>query len=597
MEKLVKNNEKIRLIIVAFLCVLLCFLILLNKYTPVFLRIDDVKMRWIISGAYTGNPSAYALYLKYPFSYIIKMLYVLFPNNYWYSISFIAIHAICLFMVLFKILEQFGKRKMRNYIVIIISVVLVFLFFNIDNILNLEFTSLAAVCGSTGLFLLIIEKEDNSIKNNLFNICCYIFLFVLCYGIRLSVFKMVSVFIMTVMIFSKSNIKYIQNNWKKTINLFWISNKKMIISIILILFTVGATKISNIIAYSSDDWKEFQSYNSKRSLLYDYEDMIPDYYENMDFYQNLEIDENSYLAITDYNIGFPEEISIETINSISEYSKKTKIRGSIEEAFYVVYEVLFDEDFAFITIILMFFSFINVCLFFLSNQKNHFRAYLICIIGILFECFYMGIGGRFPERVVISILLIWNAVNWGYLINNLKFYNHNTYDYKKIITSNKIISGLFFIILIFLLLFILSIKYTKLTYKIDEASAKLSNILPIKEYVNTNKENFYYMTTHLISRKYSEMWNEEPIYCNFQELGGWEMFSPCFEEKMNKEEFKSIESALLKEKVYLITDEQYAIDYILTYYNNKYGGSVISEIEDVIPGNNCDFYVISFRNN
>ena len=72
------------------------------------------------------------------------------------------------------------------------------------------------------------------------------------------------------------------------------------------------------------------------------------------------------------------------------------------------------------------------------------------------------------------------------------------------------------------------------------------------------------------------------------------MFSPCFEKKMEKEEFDSIERALLKENVYLITDEQYVIEYISKYYNNKYGENVIPEIESVIPGNSCEFYVIKF---
>lgn len=591
--KIVKKSEKIKLIIVSFLWVVLCFSIILYRYTPVFLRIDDVKMRWIISGAYLGENSGHAFFLKYPFSYIIKMLYSSFPNHYWYGFCFIVIHALCLYLIIFKILVQFGKGKFRNHICLSILATLIFLFFDIDNILNLEFTSLAAICGSTGLFLLIVDVEENSIKKNIFDIIGYTILFVLCYSIRLSVFNMIVFFIIAIILFSKISIKYIAYNWKESLDLFWKSNKKIFIITIFLVFAIGIIKITNTIAYISEDWKEFKSYNSKRSSLYDYDDTIPDFYENIDFYEDMGIDENSYMAIIDYNIGFPEHISMESINLISDYNKNVKMDRNIKDALFTVYEVLFDEDFAFITVILMFLSFINICLFFFI--KNGFsRGYLICIVGILFECVYVALGDRFPERVVIAILLVWNAINWGYLLNNLKMFNYDICNYKSIVVSKKFEFVLLSFIVLFLLSFVLNIKYTKLTYEIDETTEKLSNIQPIKDYVSENVENFYFMTTHLISRKYAEAWNEELNYCNFHELGGWEMFSPCFEKKMEKEEFDSIERALLKENVYLITDEQYVIEYISKYYNNKYGENVIPEIESVIPGNSCEFYVIKF---
>ena len=162
-QKIIKHISMISLVVLYTIFVVLYF-------QPVFPRIDDVKMRWIISGAYTGDPSAYGLFLKYPFAYLISILYQNFPQTPWYGGGFIAIHVICLFIIIDKVLKIFPMKKFWKSILVCGIIMLIYSFFNIENIVLLEYTSLAALTGGTALFLLITQENERKEKKATYNL-------------------------------------------------------------------------------------------------------------------------------------------------------------------------------------------------------------------------------------------------------------------------------------------------------------------------------------------------------------------------------------------------------------------------------------------
>lgn len=577
------NNKVVRYILILLMLFFYSLFIVL-RFNPVFPRIDDIKMRWIISGAYTGEGSSYALFIKYPLAYIIMLLYKWIPNIPWYGGIFIVIHVFCLFVIISRVLRMFSISKITHVLFSSAMIILIFSFFNIENIVLLEYTSLAALTGSTAIFTLIVEE-----KTSILDYFLSLFLLLLCYNLRLSVFRMVIAFVLVVLC-TKIILK---RPFSKLLNSLWCNNKILIIFTVIGIFSIAGIKTINDFAYSPTEWKTFREYNSYRSRLFDH-DTIPDYWENEVFYQSLGITEEVYYSILDYNIGFSEIVSIDTINEIYDKSNDYKEETSLKKGILATYDVLFDDNHALTTSLLIILTVFNLVLLFWNKRTRLFIGYAICIGGILLECIYIGIGGRFPDRVVMAITLLWTFINCGYFVRILKELKLNIKYFQNIILFRKAESILLICGIVFILAVVLIIKYDIISTKRYESISKLINMQPVKEYISNNEENFYFITTHMLSRDYVETWNETPTYCNFHELGGWEMFSPCYHEKMENKNIDSIEDSLLENHTYLITDELYAADYMLQYYDQKYEESVTMNIDHRIESNKTVYYVIKF---
>ncbi|MFT4855343.1 MAG: hypothetical protein ACI942_000713, partial [Planctomycetota bacterium] len=48
---------------------------------------DDELMMWLVSGAYTGTPESYAVFIHPLLSWIFSKLYTLFPEIRWYPLT------------------------------------------------------------------------------------------------------------------------------------------------------------------------------------------------------------------------------------------------------------------------------------------------------------------------------------------------------------------------------------------------------------------------------------------------------------------------------------------------------------------------------
>jgi len=85
---------------------------MLGGYSPVFYLNDDVTMRSIMSGAYTGTPDAHAVYMKYPLTYLLSLCYRLTDVVPWLEIFFYACTALCGWTILYGIKAKKWNEKL-----------------------------------------------------------------------------------------------------------------------------------------------------------------------------------------------------------------------------------------------------------------------------------------------------------------------------------------------------------------------------------------------------------------------------------------------------------------------------------------------------
>ena len=111
---------------------------------------DDRFVRDIVSGAYLGYPDAHMIFIKYPFSYLLKILYQIYNGTDWYGLTMVACHSLCLALVMYRILSWMDTAKKRVWTGLLILAVFTAVW--LSKTVIFTYTTAAAALGITGLF-------------------------------------------------------------------------------------------------------------------------------------------------------------------------------------------------------------------------------------------------------------------------------------------------------------------------------------------------------------------------------------------------------------------------------------------------------------
>lgn len=108
---------------------------------------DDVIMMWLVSGAYTGTPEAYAVFIHPILSWIFSKLYTMVPSIPWYPLTWF----IVMYLSYLGLILTLSQIKMGSNSKNILSLFCLFLFLHFG--LFLQFTLVAGIAGFSGLLL------------------------------------------------------------------------------------------------------------------------------------------------------------------------------------------------------------------------------------------------------------------------------------------------------------------------------------------------------------------------------------------------------------------------------------------------------------
>ncbi|WP_425639487.1 hypothetical protein ACPUEN_07570 [Algoriphagus yeomjeoni] len=110
---------------------------------------DDEIMMWLVSGAYTGTPESYAVFIHPILSWTFSKLYTFFPSVPWYPLTWFLVIWLS-FVALTLSLNQ-SKIRLNEKILLVLFSLCLFLHFA----LFLQFTIVAGIAGFSGLLLLL----------------------------------------------------------------------------------------------------------------------------------------------------------------------------------------------------------------------------------------------------------------------------------------------------------------------------------------------------------------------------------------------------------------------------------------------------------
>ncbi len=109
---------------------------------------DDVMMLWLVSGAYTGEPESFAVFIHPFLSFSFSVLYTWFPDFNWYAALWF-----CLIFLSYSslVIACFQSSMHKNWKIIWLTILLIFC---IHLCFFQQFTHVAGLTGFSGLVLL-----------------------------------------------------------------------------------------------------------------------------------------------------------------------------------------------------------------------------------------------------------------------------------------------------------------------------------------------------------------------------------------------------------------------------------------------------------
>lgn len=115
---------------------------------------DDVIMMWLVSGAYTGTPEPYAVFIHPVLSWVYSEIYTKFPSIYWYEGLWFFIIYLSFALLIYRISKTKTFHLSRNLLVLFI--LLITIHFGIFP----QFTLVAGLAAFSALVILTQKETD-----------------------------------------------------------------------------------------------------------------------------------------------------------------------------------------------------------------------------------------------------------------------------------------------------------------------------------------------------------------------------------------------------------------------------------------------------
>ena len=167
----------------------------------------------------------------------------------------------------------------------------------------------------------------------------------------------------------------------------------------------------DVLAYSDPNWKDFRQFFDERTILYDYHlDFIEQYDENREAYEETGVSRTLQEMLKNYNFGAADEIDTQMFSSLAVQAKKTDAKESVlsqvkKAIWRLVHENWLSKsdlpwNFVWLAVV---FAWCSCCL--QKEKRRYFwqPVFVVCVGGMLWS--YLLMQGRMVDRVTHPLYL------------------------------------------------------------------------------------------------------------------------------------------------------------------------------------------------
>lgn len=543
---------------------------------------DDIFMRDIMSGSYTGFPDAHNIQTLYPLGIFISLLYKLYRNFPWYGVFLLFCQVGSLYLIGVRLL-----RFCKSLIAKTGCMLLFTLFFwsvMLSHTVVLHYTFISAVLAAAAIFLFITTPKGLTVKQFIIQNIPSIILVTLSYQLRPKMLLLLSPLIGLAGLFRWSDEKkffYKEN---------YIKYGTVLMGILILMFL---NSMINLAAYGSNEWKEFFVFFDTRTEVYDYHLNIITDGAHKEYFYSIGLNDVQQELLSNYNFGLDEGINADLMSRIADYAKlDTDYSGRAQTVIYdYMYRTLHEIDAPYNMFVIFLYFCVAVIGFLTAfTRKEYDRKWgflwKLILLGVTRSALWLFIlmRGRYPERITNSLYFAEILLLSGLLCNQLADWMYSEKDIFKMQKGLALKSSLAVFVLSGLLcIYYIPQSVQKIFVDTEKREISHQNCLEISRYCRNNSANFYFEDV------YSMVDSTQKVFCdvdnslaNYDIMGGWVCKSPLYYEKLERFDISTMESSLLdNDNVYFISAKDKDISWLIAYYKSK-GFSVYVEQVDSI---------------
>lgn len=538
---------------------------------------DDVLMKDILAGSYTGTPEGHNIQMLWPISALLSLFYRIARPLPWYGLFLCFCHFGCFFLILYRSLKL--NRTWQGKVMAALTEGLLLSGLFLEHLIYAQYTVTCTLLGATAAFLFYTTDITLSAKDFIRKNIPSVILVSVAYLIRSEMLLLVLPMICVAGV----------AKWGCEKKIFTRENSVKYLTVIgLILGGILLGQLTHRIAYGSDEWRRFTEFFDNRTELYDFQSP-PDYEDHRAFYDSIGLSESEKILLNNYNFGMDEEIDETMIGEIAAYARRNK---SAEKPFaeklpeklkFYVYRLLHGpkdtgSDYPWNYVVLL--AYIVVFLLSLpkkaagaSSQKEsrlHFlknglgagwKLLFLFVVRTLLWMFIL-MRDRDPERITHSLYLMELCI-----LAAMAFSEWNR------IGSGRTRKFAGCISLVCFLLFAVGVIPGSVA-KVDAGQEEREAVnAPYRELYQSltgqeNAQNFYFIDVYS-SVSYSEKMFEDVDNSldNYDIMGGWACKSPLQRKKLKTFGIENMEQALREqENVYFVRKSSEDMEWLGEYY-------------------------------
>ncbi|MCI8936736.1 MAG: hypothetical protein HFI44_07775 [Lachnospiraceae bacterium] len=302
-----KENWIIALAVTAVLCLLAGF-----RFDFFYDLNDDVLMKDILAGVYTGTPEGHNIQMLWLVSAFISLFYRMAGSLPWYGIFLCTCHLGCFFLILKRSLAF--SRTFWGKLAVALTEALLFGALFLEHLVFAQYTVTCTFLAAAAAFLFYTTDIELAAKAFIKKNIPVAFLVFTAYLIRSEMLLLVLPIICVAG----------AAKWGSEAKIFTKEHAVKYLAVIgMILAGIALGQLTHMAAYSSQEWKSFTEFFNNRTELYDFQE-IPSYEENRAFYESIGLTESEKVLFDNYNFGLDEEIDESMVGQIAQYAGENR---------------------------------------------------------------------------------------------------------------------------------------------------------------------------------------------------------------------------------------------------------------------------------
>lgn len=368
---------------------------------------DDVLIKDILSGVYTGRPEGHTMQILYPLGLLLSILYYI-PGLPVFGLFLCLCQFGSIFVIAYRMLlclDGVGRKTAA-----LAAQLLFWLGVCLEQLVFLQYTVTAGMLGAAAIFWMATSGQERTLRGFLKENRMALILYWICFCLRseMGLLLLPLAGVTGLCKWFSEKKPFASVNWTRYLGLFGV----LMAGIVLLC---GIEKL----AYAGDDWQKFSRYFDARTTVYDYQlDVVDHYEENIEIYDALEMSKTRQQLLENYNFGADDKIDEVFMEQLAQLAQKRENGGLFRKDFRTaLWELVFGHffsgtDFGLnIAVIMM-----GAVLFVLGcfrKKKDHFWvAPVITACGCALWMILL-LRGRMPDRIAVPLYLAMLAAFGG----------------------------------------------------------------------------------------------------------------------------------------------------------------------------------------